>query len=304
MPADFNLPDDLTELAKIAKDDHQPAARRQMALENLLPTVRELAERIASSHYVRKSMRSEFVDGALTFVWSKLPMFDPAKGRFEAWCREVLKNCLRDEIRQQKRWRRGLARPSVRPLKQRWSPDETDESLLPAKWIELRDEDQENSESDVWDVASVESRWRWGWQPADFAAPFGEADFQRIQSWSLKKRLVLLALSWLWKKIPVNIWETWVADAGLPLRFPPLEAAAYDDPSDRIACISAALGIQPNTLSQRWRRDKYLLTELKFVRELTNADSSHELMDGSLGRPPGCSRPGGTRRRTLHCCDG
>jgi len=92
-----DLPEDAGELACLCLDLGQPEDRRDRALQKLLPPITRLARRVAAGF--PRSFREEFVAQAESVVWERLRHFDPAKGRFEDWCRTVLYHHNVDELR-------------------------------------------------------------------------------------------------------------------------------------------------------------------------------------------------------------
>ncbi len=84
----YELPADSSELARLVADSRQPCDTRERSLERLMPTIEALARPIASRY--RGSSHDEFVAESASIVWTRIHQFDPARGRFEDWCRTVL----------------------------------------------------------------------------------------------------------------------------------------------------------------------------------------------------------------------
>lgn len=85
------LPEDATELARIAIDPDLPASQRHGAWERLVPVIRRVA--LQTAGFCR-----EAVENAVGLVWEMLDpgaaagrrKYDPGRGSFRTWCAVVV----------------------------------------------------------------------------------------------------------------------------------------------------------------------------------------------------------------------
>jgi RNA polymerase sigma factor (sigma-70 family) len=232
------LPDDATALVEAVQDMSQPQERRDAAWSRLQKVIQKIAYRVVnrlSGH----QLKSDFVEQAPTYVWERIAQFDAKRGsRFEAWCATVLCNRLRDWMRR-------------RTAKREVATGSDPETLT------LIEEVADHS-----DWAGLLQR------ALDREEAFSESDLARVRTWPLRTRLVVLAVSDLWRKVPAPEWETWVEKAGLKAPFPPQVVVNADSVSDRVNVLAECLGMKPNTLSQQWHRGKDRLRDLDYIRQL------------------------------------
>lgn len=232
------LPDDATALVEAVQDMSQPQERRDAAWSRLQKVIQKIAYRVVnrlSGH----QLKSDFVEQAPTYVWERIAQFDAKRGsRFEAWCATVLCNRLRDWMRR-------------RTAKREVATGSDPETLT------LIEEVADHSD------------WAGLLQCAlDREEAFSESDLARVRTWPLRTRLVVLAVSDLWRKVPAPEWETWVDEASLDAPFPPQVVVNADSVSDRVNVLAECLGMKPNTLSQQWHRGKDRLRDLDYIRQL------------------------------------
>jgi hypothetical protein len=110
-----------------------------------------------------------------------------------------------------------------------------------------------------------------------FDTPFSEQDLNTVRSWEpLRDRLIMLAATGLWLKVPEEEWRSWVEEVGWDWPFPP-ESFLDLDPSECMRELAKLTGIRRNTLSQIWRRRCYWLKQLRCIQEL-KGDIGHEGM--------------------------
>ena len=216
------------------------------AVEELFRRLGPITRRIATevTHGWDGWERDDFIDRALTELLAPRPhavarilLFDPKVGPLEGWLATTLRNLWRSTCRRR-----------VPPT-----------ASLPA------------------DHAAPEERLEFAEAENALGLPFSDADLRRIDVWKPRERVELLALSGLFVKVPPDTWERFLAECGRVLKrtlarpFPPEEVLAGDDPAARTRPLAAALGVRPNTLSQRWKRGKERLDGLDFVRQLRDA---------------------------------
>lgn len=156
--------------------------------------------------------------------------YDPTRGRYTAWCNQVLRNRLID---------------LSRTKREEPQPD----TLEPA----------DRSESGRLESRDAVIDWR---------APFSENDLERIRRWrNNRRRIILLCRSLLWMKVPPSEWETWLVEAGILPPFPPDDFCDWDL-EQRIACLAEALHTSSNNVNQNFLRGRDDLMSLAFVRGL------------------------------------
>lgn len=106
-----------------------------------------------------------------------------------------------------------------------------------------------------------------------------ELDCTRILSWKKPKyRVVLLLISELYLKISEHFWitcrdhalKTYPKLAGVSLADLREFLQEFDYDNGGFALVANLLDIRPNTLSKMWERQKQLLTELDYFRNLLN----------------------------------
>jgi len=123
----------------------------------------------------------------------------------------------------------------------------------------------------------------WGRIVDHLGTPYSAPDLARIDGFQPCVRVELLSVSGLYVKLAfaesAGRWDEYLDETepiyNRPIArpFPPAETDSADcpEPGDRIRLIADALGIRPNTLSQRWKRKHHLLETLDFLRELRAA---------------------------------
>jgi hypothetical protein len=205
------------------------------------------------------TQQNDFIDESLTLLFeprgdgtTRLSRYDPHKGKIEPWLAVTLRNLWRSRLRTGRR----------RPI----TMDPSTLSSYAAPQI-------------PWDQAMDQLGCR-----------FSEIDQARIDAWTPALRVELLAISGLCVKYQNDAddarWEHYICEAeevfqtDLPRPFPPVPVSERQQPSDRIRSIADILGILPNTLSQRWKRNQKLLETLDFIRDLrgftTDRSSIHD----------------------------
>jgi RNA polymerase sigma factor (sigma-70 family) len=187
-------------------------------------------------------MRNDLIAEATSHVWERLDTFNGRDGKtFSPWCRKVLRNRLIDDLRRTKR--------------------EQVENSTDLRMATAEMPCESNGSGRGIAFSGVD-------QALDLQQPFGQGDMERIRGWKARDRLLLLALTNLWCKVPADEWDAWVHASKLPEPFPPCECAQVQEPAERVGMLAACLQMRPNTLSQFWCRKKRLLAELDYVRGL------------------------------------
>ena len=98
--------------------------------------------------------------------------------------------------------------------------------------------------------------------------PFGVGDLSRLEEVPPITRLVLLALSGLWGKVPPERWGLWVGAAGAHLPFPPEGFTGIEQQAERTERLGAALGLGRAAVARRWYRGVPLLGKLDCIRSI------------------------------------
>lgn len=239
------LPSDATALAVLVQDPKTPRELRDVAICQLHLIIQRLAQGVAYSLTVPLQMSYDLIDEATSYVWERLRSFNGKDGgKFSPWCRRVLRNWCIDRVRE-------LRRAPVH--------SETDLGLEEPDGLCTPDSWTDRPTADTLDVL------------LDRKQPFGPDDLERIRSWKLRERLVLLALTNLWIKVPREEWSEWVQEYGLPEPYPPASCVVAGDQTERVRVLAECCGMLPNTLSQLWCRKKLLLAELDYIRGLQGA---------------------------------
>jgi DNA-directed RNA polymerase specialized sigma24 family protein len=90
MPLDLQceLPPDSSALACLVADARQPQDTRDRGLERLTPMIEAIARQVAGGF--RSGSHHDLIAESGSIVWLRMHHFDPARGRFEDWCRVVL----------------------------------------------------------------------------------------------------------------------------------------------------------------------------------------------------------------------
>jgi RNA polymerase sigma factor (sigma-70 family) len=232
-PLPGEWPTDADRLAAIAADDGQPPELRDRACQELLPTIRRVARRLAlrfAGPHVQ-----DLLDEAAGDVWPALGSYQPGRS-FEAWCYGVLRHYLIDRFRRDSRERAhraslavgvevsGLQQALERAL-------DLPGRLPPSDLATLRD----------WPLtvrlALLALSGLWGKVPPE-----------EWDAWVEEHR--------------TN------REGSLPEPFPPGEMEGCDSIAERNAVLSAAMGIPRNTLSVWLYRYKRRLADLYYVRNL------------------------------------
>jgi DNA-directed RNA polymerase specialized sigma24 family protein len=92
----------------VVADTRQPQAVREHSLQQLRPVIESIARRVSAGF--RGNLHQDLIAESCAIVWLQIPRFDPARGRFEDWCRVVLYHHALDVWRKS---RRGPVRPAV-----------------------------------------------------------------------------------------------------------------------------------------------------------------------------------------------
>lgn len=99
---------DASALACLVADTRQRPDARDRGLQQLRPVIESIARRVSAGF--RGNWHHDLVAESCAIIWLQLPRFDPARGRFEDWCRVVLYRYALDVWRKS---RRGPVRPAV-----------------------------------------------------------------------------------------------------------------------------------------------------------------------------------------------
>ncbi len=214
-------------LAWIAGDEAQSLPSRHQAFAQLHDTIVEVARSVARKWGYSSGDREVFVADSLGVAWDKLPKFPRNGGApLQAWLHAVLRNDNFSKHRTSKR-RAHLWRQMP----------QTD----PQEAMQIEPIDSSNS--------FAEFLWQ-----LDADTPFSGAALELIAAQSPINRLVVLLSVGLWKKVPVNIWETWVTEQLIPLPFPPHEFFSLHEPDQRIEWLSDTFGVRRNSIVQHLSR--------------------------------------------------
>ena len=205
----------------------------------LEPRIQRLAFRIASASMLQVS--GEFADGACSDLLAPRPdsngcrlrsprimAYKPSRGRFGSWARRLLTNLFISRFCRQQYYLR--CRPLV-------NASGTSQAEL---------------------IAAMVNEC----EPAFLT----EGDLNFLESWSPKKRLLILLISGLWSKIPLPYQIEWGKKyTGLYKIERVMDA---ETPQERMTGISTITGISRNRLSKEWSRSRGGLEQLSYIRSL------------------------------------
>lgn len=222
--------DDSPDATRLAMTVMEGASEAEVnrAMERLVPVIRENA-RLMTGNLNPRAWRHELIEEVSSVVWSKLRRgtFDPQKGRFEPWCRSVLRNWVADRVRARRRDRLAGA-----------------VSLDPEAGIDPAD-------------------YRPSWQDlATRSELLGTADLNRIRQWTATDRVLLLCLSGLHLRVPTPEWRGWLSELDLVEPFPPESYPGLETKSERYTSLAESLKLSNNAVAQRVRRGRRLLLSL------------------------------------------
>ncbi len=205
------------------------AWERDAAMRVLERVIRGIALLLVNQLYLR--MREEFVNSAGGYVFKKAKDRSEPVLDFLRWCTQILQSRLINEY----------LRPHAKRREHEIFCDPWDLLDVPAKTDELARR--------IWEI--------------DREEPFGPSDMAQIQTWPVKSRVILLAVSDLWPKVPAEIWQSWCKEVAMPddWRFPP----NWPDLTtiERSQKLAVGLGQGSKTLKHRWER----LSTLDFIQE-------------------------------------
>jgi len=190
-------------LAEVAADEHKPAEIRGAAFDGLRTFIGLAGGRIAKRH--RGQIGRDICADAESIVWERLPKFRPGLGSFEGWCYRVLLNQAIDRLCQIQ------SNPALQAVS-----------------IEQTRKYGETHASSVSHEPKEPDFRLWVERALDREATFAVADLERIRNWKPWDRVVLLCLSGLSGKVPIQQWETWLAECDLRSPFPPGRLHGYD----------------------------------------------------------------------------
>jgi DNA-directed RNA polymerase specialized sigma24 family protein len=239
------LPDDPSELVRIACDDTQPLERRELALAKLRPVIERTAWQVAATLGVSCQDARDLADKSFGGVGPKLGKFDGRK--FFPWLRRVLRNLLMDQLRGKKKEPPAGGGDGI-----------PDDFLLPADPSRRQARDRARRDP------TLEALER----AIDRRDPFSAEDLQRLGFLDVQDRVVLLVIAGLWPKVPAGEWNCWVDVFGQEPPFPPVEFLHLEEPAARVRYLAPLLDMRPNTLQQQWCRNKEKLTNLKYIQDL------------------------------------
>jgi RNA polymerase sigma factor (sigma-70 family) len=226
-------PTDADGLAGIASDATQPQAVRERALEELLPTIRRVARRVATRF--AGPYAADLSDEAAGKVWPALKGFQSGAS-FEAWCYGVLRNYMVDRLRQEQRERAARAR--LPPVDR--APD------LQQALERALDRQGRLPEADLATLRAWPLRQRLAL--LGLTGLWEKVAGEEWEAWVGEYRAH--------------------SEGDLPDPFPPEHLRQADDVAQRNAILSGALQVPRNTLSVWLFRYKQRLRDLHYVRGL------------------------------------
>ncbi|MCS7168005.1 MAG: hypothetical protein RMI91_12355 [Gemmatales bacterium] len=242
------LPEDPQQLIELYYEKNRPEEFRNECMRKLLPIIKQIA--LVTAMRLGLPKNDDLVECAVSHVCLGIVegKYHLKKGRFVAWCRQVCRNYILDELRSGK--------------------GEILESDLGGLMC-TQPPDDENGRDQVRPFDLLSGKASKTDQPDIFRFEFLEEDLQRVRTWQpLRDRLIVLVCSGLWVCVPRSEWQTWVQQAGLAQPFPPPNLINLDDPKERMQEVTRIFGITRNHLSVIWRRRREWLLRLSRIQEL------------------------------------
>ena len=216
------------------------AREADRAMAALSPFIQETAQRIHGRYYsLRRQLASDFVSHSPALVWTRIE-------HFLDWYYNELPAAARQEQQQHEEGKDFFAAWCYRELHFRYLDFGRGQKSEPrAKGLDctadLRDHRSAIDEPSIYDFSLSESQW------------------EELRDWDALDGVILFALAGQWSQVPVELWNTWLAELSLRPPFPPpefMEAARVK----RRACLARALNVSRDVIFQRWHRlkEKYL----------------------------------------------
>jgi len=213
------------------------SAEAEKAWAELQPYVEKIAKEIVGSRRSAKQVTQDFLDRALAHVWEALQenRFDRNRGRFSGWCRQVLRNLLTDLVRRAKTAR--------------------NRAILHSDYSDSEQPLAEMVEDDGPDVSQL----------LEQREPFSRRQLDRLRKkCSARVCVILMLLVGLFWRVPSDIWQNWLKEAGIGEPLPMERMWEREHPLSRGASVALALGMTDEAVRQTWYRyRKHLLVVLE-----------------------------------------
>lgn len=170
-----------------------------------------------------------FIEDAPSEIFLRLGKYD-TRYPFAPWCYRVLSNLAISQYRKQRR-ERFLAECS-REIEARPGREEDPGLLLMRR---------------------------------EACPPLGPGDLERINRWPARTRILALALSGLWARVPEGQWRQWLTEGGVEPPFPPEGFEEIRTTRAKLGLLSEVLNFSPLTAAQQWHRSRRRLRTLGIV---------------------------------------
>lgn len=108
----------------------------------------------------------------------------------------------------------------------------------------------------------------------DEVTPLCETCLNHVKTWPPMPKITILTLLGVYRRIPSDLWESWILKKELDLPFPPQEFLTENIVSNRNKILSDLLGISPNTLAKNKERGVKLAQQLACC---LNSEAKHKL---------------------------
>lgn len=221
--------------------------QRQEAWGKLERLICQLARGVASNFASdRCQVVEDFIEEAPGIIFERLDKYDGTRP-FKPWGTQVLRNALKDRFRSD---RRRLKR-----------------ERLVGKFVSPKSEDAEETIINPVELITPDSRPMTEWR-LDFEVFFTQSELVLLENQLRPQpRVLALMIAGLWKCVPNDLQERWLAEVpGLPDPFPPAELASLEEPNERLNMLAEVLNKQPSTLRMIWHRARQVLQKLKRLR--------------------------------------
>ncbi|NMC21417.1 MAG: hypothetical protein GYA33_13475, partial [Thermogutta sp.] len=205
--------EEINRLAGLAKNGTRE--EQDEAWRELVPEIKVLAYYAADKLGTLPRAIGGLIDEAPSIVFERLDRYDEGRP-FRRWAFAVLRNWMIDENRKRRRKRKyEIPNDLVEDF------PEISRGFEPRPYENLPDLDR----------------------------PFSDADLTQLEKdHTAQARVIGLTIVNLWKNVPSERWQAWLAETDLPHDFPPQEMEQYDEYGERIERLAEMLHVSEQSL--------------------------------------------------------
>lgn len=219
---------------------HATGEEREHAVQHLAGVIRQVVNRVAARRHIREDIYEDLCNDAISKIWEKLGQFAPSRGSFHSWCYRIVDNLFMDIVRARKRGRKVL---NVR----RWKTKPISFKKIGFIAAGVIDEDAvEKAElrKDEPDVKPEAVKEEGG---------FSQSQLLALNNVPLLRRVICLAATGLYRRVPNQLWDSWVQQLGLLPPYPPDFRSCSDD-KEILKHLAKIHGIGPSAVKQHLYR--------------------------------------------------